>query len=103
MAGHLKARIVHQATQPIVRAAGPAVARFAKHFLQFLGFCAVGLLMIILPVDKVFVVLLGTVVTAFGGLVVLEQVRLTYEQQDPSVYEAVEPFEQRRPMELPDG
>ena len=41
--------------------------------------------------------LLALVPIGFGLLIVLEQIRLTYTKQDPSVYEAVDPFEQRRP------
>ena len=50
-------------------------------------------------VVKSAVVVFAIAPMGFGLLVAMEQVRLTYETQDPSVYEGVEPFEQRRPAD----
>ena len=110
MPGHLTTRILHAATQPLVRGAGPAVAKGVVHFMQFVGFLTVGSIIILtatiagangLPwgITKTVAILLALTPVGFGLLVVLEQVRLTYEKQDPSVYTDVEPFEQRRPFD----
>lgn len=105
---HLTTRIITSATAPAVRRAGPAVADAVKHFLQFFGFLLLGCVVILtgaifhanqIPwhVIKSAALILGLTPLAFAFLVVLEQIRLTYHKQDPSVYDAVEPFEQRRP------
>ena len=110
MPGHISTRIIHAATGPLVRSAGPAVAEAVKHFMQFLGFLALGCVVILIAaiagangipwyVIKSAVMILGLIPLGLGGAVFAEQIRLTYEKQDPSVYSAVEPFEQRRPIE----
>lgn len=109
MPGHLSTRIVHAATQPVVRTVGPALAEAFKHFLQFVGFLVLGCVVIVVAaifraneipwqVIKSAVAVLGVFVLAPGFLVVIEQVRLTYEKQSQSVYEPVGPMPQRRPV-----
>ena len=108
MPGHLSTRIFHAATMPLVRSAGPAVGKAAKHLTQFIGFTTIGIAIILAawitnanglpwPLIKTLAITLAAIPIGFGLLIVLEQIRLTYTKQDPSVYEAVEPFEQRRP------
>lgn len=106
---HITSRIIGSATAPLVRNAGPAVAEAFKHFLQFIGFLLLGSAVLIAaaiaganglpwPVTKTVALIIGLVPVGFGLLVVIEQIRLTYEKRDPSIYDAVEPFEQRRPL-----
>lgn len=107
---HLTSRIVHAATGPTVRKAGPKLAKAIEHLFQFIGFGALGVVVIIAaaiahangipwPLIKTVVVAVTVAVVIFGLLIAAEQIRLTYQKQDPSVYEAVEPFEQRRPFD----
>lgn len=107
---HITTRIIHAATVPLVRNVGPRVADGVKHFMQFLGFGALGVAIILtatiagangLPWQLIKTIATTIALTAigFGVLVVGEQIRLTYTKQDPSVYTAVEPFEQRRPFD----
>ena|SRR5215207_2154086 len=109
MPGHISTRIIHAATGPLVRSAGPAVAEAVKHFMQFMGFLAFGCVVILVStifgangipwyVIKSAVMILGLIPLSLGAAVFIEQIRLTYDRQDSSVYSEVEPFEQRKPI-----
>jgi hypothetical protein len=107
---HLTTRIVHAASAPMVRKAGPKVAKTVQQALHFLGFLTLGCLIILIavilhangipwPLIKTVAVAIPLAAAVFGVLIVLEQIRLNHVKQDPSVYEPVEPFEQRRPID----
>jgi hypothetical protein len=111
MPGHITRRAVHVAVTPVVRKVGPWLGDFVKHTVQFFAFGFLGWFVTLVSwfaikngipwgVVKSAVVVLAIAPMGFGILVALEQVRLTYETQDPSVYEAVEPFPQRRPIDV---
>src|SRR5215203_2139267 len=106
---HLTTRIIHSASGPMVRKAGPKVAKTVQQALHFLGFLTLGVVIILIavilhangipwPLIKTVAVVTTLATVVFGVLIVLEQIRLNYITQDPSVYEPVEPFEQRRPF-----
>jgi len=110
---HLISRVVTTATQPVVRTVGPWLSEAVKHFLQFLGFLVLGCLILLIAaisgangipwhVIHSAALVIGLIPAGFATLVVIAQIRLTYAKQDIAVYKPVEPFEQRRPPQIPD-
>ena len=104
----LSTRIWTAATVPIVRNVGPALGNVFKTFVQFMvimGFGCIILLCVYIAdrhsipehVIKSAALIIGLLPMIFAGMIVAEQVRLTYVKPKEIVYPNVEAFPDREP------